>query len=31
MARSIESDIDEFVHGHPYEDDRTLVLVRRTH
>jgi len=31
LARIIESDIEEFVKGHPYEDDRTLVLVRRTH
>jgi serine phosphatase RsbU (regulator of sigma subunit)/pSer/pThr/pTyr-binding forkhead associated (FHA) protein len=31
LARAIESDIEGFVQGQPYEDDRTLVLVRRTH
>jgi len=31
IARTIEREIEGFVRGHPYEDDRTLVLVRRTH
>ena len=30
LAGILESDIDAFVQGHPYQDDRTLVLVRRT-
>ena len=30
LARSLETDIEKFTQGHPYEDDRTLVLVRRT-
>jgi len=29
LARSLETDIESFVQGRPYEDDRTLVLVRR--
>jgi serine phosphatase RsbU (regulator of sigma subunit) len=29
LAQAIEADIERFVRGHPYEDDRTLVLVRR--
>ena len=29
LARNLESDIEAFVQGHPYQDDRTLVLVRR--
>ena len=31
LAGHLERDIERFVKGHPYEDDRTLVLVRRTH
>ena len=31
VAQAVERDIGEFARGHPYEDDRTLVLVRRTH
>ena len=31
LAQELEQDIETFVQGHPYEDDRTLVLVRRTH
>ena len=30
IARSIDADTDKFVQGYPYEDDRTLVLIRRT-
>lgn len=29
LARSIEAELDTFVRGTPYDDDRTLVLVRR--
>lgn len=29
LARAIEVDIEQFVQGHPYEDDRTLVIIRR--
>ena len=30
IVRSINTDTEKFVRGYPYEDDRTLVLVRRT-
>ena len=30
LARAIEVDLDTFVRGTPFDDDRTLVLVRRT-
>ena len=30
LAKSIESNLDEFANGVPYADDRTYVLVRRT-
>jgi phosphoserine phosphatase RsbU/P len=29
LARAIESDLAEFVHGAPFADDRTMVVVRR--
>lgn len=29
LAQAIEQDLDAFVHGRPYVDDRTLVFVRR--
>lgn len=31
IAEGIDTDIEDFVQGQPYSDDRTLVLVRRTH
>jgi len=31
IAEAIEIDLEEFVHGVPYDDDRTLVLARRIH
>jgi sigma-B regulation protein RsbU (phosphoserine phosphatase) len=30
LARALEFDLDTFVRGTPFDDDRTLVLVRRT-
>jgi hypothetical protein len=30
LARALEFDLDAFVRGTPFDDDRTLVLVRRT-
>jgi sigma-B regulation protein RsbU (phosphoserine phosphatase) len=30
LASRLEKDIESFVQGHPYEDDRTLLVVRRT-
>jgi sigma-B regulation protein RsbU (phosphoserine phosphatase) len=29
LARAIEQDLDAFVRGRPYADDRTLVFIRR--
>ena len=30
LARTIESDLERFVEGEPFADDRTLVMLRRT-
>jgi len=29
LAREIEADLERFVRGVPFEDDRTFVMVRR--
>jgi len=29
LSRAIEQDLDAFVHGRPYADDRTMVFIRR--